>query len=87
MALWLVVATVLDGVAAFVLFGAMAMSPMAFASKDLYMNPGFWMILGLMLFALVALGALMAIQWILFFVKKVKLALRTSLVPIVAISR
>lgn len=84
LALWLVVATVLEGLAAFALLFALAMSPMAFASKDLYMNPGFWMVLGLMLFALVALVALIVIQWILFFVKKDKMALRTSLVPIVA---
>ena len=31
--LWLVVATVLEGLAAFVLFGALTMSTMAFASK------------------------------------------------------
>lgn len=82
LALWLMVTTVLEGVAAFSLLVALGMSAMAFDSGELYLNPGFWMIIGLMLMAMLSLVAFMVLQWILFFVKKDKMALRASLFPI-----
>lgn len=80
LAICLMVATALEGSAAFALLVAVAMSSMAFASEDLYMNPGFWMIIGLMLMAMLGLVAFMVLQWTLFFLKKDKMALRSSLV-------
>ena len=68
--IWLIGVTLLEGVMALLLVGAIVMSPMMFTSEEAFRDPTKWLLI-LILFVLMGLlGTVTALQWYFFSAKK-----------------
>lgn len=82
LAIWLVLMSMASAACATVCFGGLVMSPMIFTSRKVFEDPKAWLFIGGIAVAMLVFLALIALQWILFALKKNRGALIVSLHPI-----
>ena len=83
--IWLIGVTLLEGVMALLLVGAIVMSPMMFTSEEAFRDPTKWLLI-LSLFVLMGLlGTVTALQWYWFSAKKRRAAFLISCLPVLVV--
>lgn len=83
--IWLIAATLLEGVLALLLVGAIVMSPMLFTSEEAFRDPTNWLLI-ISLFVLMGmLGTVIALQWYFFSVQKRRAAFLLSFLPVLVV--
>lgn len=82
--LWLVLMSLASGACTAVSLGALVMTPMMFTSRKVMQDPNAWLFIGAIVVSIFIFLALLALQWILFALKKNQAAFIVSLHPLVA---
>gem|GEM_PF-4307710 len=82
--LWVVLMSLASGACNAVSLGALVMTPMMFTSRKVVQDPNAWLFIGAIVVSIFIFLALLALQWILFALKKNQAAFIVSLHPLVA---